>query len=588
MAEERVQRRLAAIVSADVVGYSRMMGEDEAGTLARLKALRSEFLHPKVAEHGGRIVKTTGDGTLIEFASAVDAVSHAVDVQRGMAERNAGVAEHEQIRLRIGINVGDVIIDGDDIHGDGVNVAARLEALAEPGGICVSAAVHDHVHGRLDVAFEDLGDQQVKNIASPVRVFQFQLEARGAGPLTDRTDPSRAPRRPAIAVLPFTNLSGDPEQEVFADGLTEDLITALSHWRSFSVIARNSTFAYKGTSPDIREVAAHLGVRYVLEGSVRRAGERIRITAQLIDGETGNHVWAERYDRNLTDFFDLQDEITQAIAARVEPEFSSAEQRRAHRRPVSDFAAWEWYQRGASALNELTPDSIEHARECFIRAIEIDPTDSGPYSALAFCHFRRIVDSYSESRQEELENVIRYARRAVALDDSDAFAHFVLGCGYAYLGQHARAIAEGRRAVELNPNHAAARMGLGIRLSYDGNPQEGIRHLELAVRLNPDGPHIELRLFNLAEAHLNNRDYEKAIEWARKSIARREDFPLPHLVLASALGHLGRSGEAQAALATALELRPNVFSNRKYSILYRRPEDSGHILDGLRKAGLRE
>jgi len=584
MAEERVQRRLAAIVSADVVGYSRMMGEDEAGTLARLKVLRAEFLHPKVAEYGGRIVKTTGDGTLIEFGSAVDAVLLALDVQRGMAERNADLPEGRQIRLRLGINVGDIIIDGDDIHGDGVNIAARLEALAEPGGICISATVHDYVRGRLDVAFDDLGSQQVKNIADPLRVFAIRVDGIAAGPV-DRTDPARAPQRPAIAVLPFNNLSGDPEQEVFADGLTEDLITALSYWRSFSVIARNSTFAYKGKSPDIREVAAHLGVRYVLEGSVRRAGDRIRITAQLIDGESGNHVWAERYDRNLTDFFDLQDEITQRIAAKVEPAFASAEQRRVRKRPAAGLASWEWYQRGVSAMYELTGDDNSRARECFKQAIEIDPTDSAPYSAMAFCHFRRIVDAYSDEREEELANVMRYARQAVALDDSDAFAHFVLGAGHAYLGQHDRAIAEGHRAVELNPNHAAARMGLGVRLSYNGEPQEGLRHLELAVRLNPDGPHIELRLFNLAEAHLNNRDYEKAVEWAQKSIGRRDDFPLPYLVLASALGHLGRIAEAETALTTALRLRPQVFANRKYSTLYRRHEDAEHILEGFRKAG---
>ena len=341
MAEERVQRRLAAVVSADVVGYSAMMGRDEAGTLARLKALRAEFLHPKVAEYGGRIVKTTGDGTLIEFPSAVDAVQHAIDVQSGLAERNAGMPEDQKIRLRLGINVGDIIIDGDDIFGDGVNVAARLEAMAEPGGICISSRVYEYVGDRLGATFDNLGPQQFKNIAEPVLAYRVQMagnptEATAAPASTDQ--PLKVPGKPSIAVLPFANMSGDPAQEHFSDGITEDIITELSRIRWFFVTARNSSFSFKGQSPDVRQVARELGVRYVLEGSVRKAGNRLRVTAQLIDGDTGNHVWAERYDRELEDIFAVQDEITFAITGRLQPEIDRAECERVRSRPPRTWA----------------------------------------------------------------------------------------------------------------------------------------------------------------------------------------------------------------------------------------------------------
>jgi len=319
MAEERVQRRLAAITAADVVGYSRMMGQDEVGTLARLKSLRAEFLHPKTEEYGGRIVKTTGDGTLIEFPSAVDALQHAADVQHELARRNAALPERERILLRMGINLGDIMVDGDDIHGDGVNVASRLEGLAEPGGICVSAMVYEGVRNKLDLEFHDLGEKALKNIAEPVRVYSVKLGNKSA-PEKTVSGSEAIFRRPAVAVLPFENLSGDPDQDYFADGLTEDVITALSFWRSFPVIARNSTYAYKGKSPDIRTVGQELGARYVVEGSVRKAGNRVRVTAQLINSENGHHVWAERFDRQIDDIFDLQDELSQRIAATVAPE----------------------------------------------------------------------------------------------------------------------------------------------------------------------------------------------------------------------------------------------------------------------------
>ncbi|MEJ2122368.1 MAG: adenylate/guanylate cyclase domain-containing protein [Alphaproteobacteria bacterium] len=384
MAEERVQRRLAAILAADVVGYSRMMGRDEAGTLARLKSLRADFLHPKVAEYGGRIVKTTGDGTLIEFGSAVDAVSHAVDVQRGMAERNAGLPEGEQIWLRLGINVGDIIIDGDDIYGDGVNVAARLEALAEPGGVCISDRVHDYVGDRLDIACEDLGRQTVKNIAEPVHVYRIRLGDVEATSTSGPQGTLPLPDKPSIAVLPFEDLSADRDQEYFADGIAEDIITALSRNRGVFVIARNSSFTYKGAAVDVKRIGQQLGVRYVLEGSVRKAGNRVRITAQLIDAASGNHVWAERYDRELEDIFAVQDEITQNIVAALGSEVASAEIQRARRKDPSSLDAWDYTMRATWHFARATHEDMGEARRLALRAIELDSGNAAAFSILAF------------------------------------------------------------------------------------------------------------------------------------------------------------------------------------------------------------
>ena len=357
MAEQRAQRRLAAILAADVVGYSRLMRADEAGTLAQLKTLRKELLDPKITEYGGRVVKTTGDGILIEFPSAVDAVSHASDVQRAMAQRNAAVPEDRRMELRIGINVGDVIVDGDDILGDGVNVAARLEGLAKPGGTCVSGTVFDQVKDKLELGFDDLGPQMVKNIDEPVRVYRMDLGSARTEPVTEPVSLDTAIfQRAAIAVLPFANMGGDADQEIFADGLSEDIITALSHMRSFPVIARNSTFTYKGQSVKVQQIADELGARYVLEGSVRKAGERLRISAQLIDARTGHHVWADKYDRKLEDIFEIQDEITLRIAAIIEPTLENAELKRAETRQQENLDAWTSYQRGMSHLYEFTKE----------------------------------------------------------------------------------------------------------------------------------------------------------------------------------------------------------------------------------------
>ncbi len=366
----RVQRRLAAILAADVAGYSRLMGADEEGTLACLKAIRRELSDPKVKEHRGRIVKTTGDGLLIEFASVVDAVRCAVEVQRAMAERNTDVPPDRRIELRMGINLGDIIKDGRDIYGDGVNVAARLEGLAEPGGICVSRVVRDQVRDRLAFAFEDMGEQQVKNIARPVRVHRIKLFEEEGSPAVRPSHqatatPLAVPDKPSVAVLPFTNMSGDPEQEYLADGIAEDVITALSRYPSLFVIARNSCFTYKGRAVDVKQVGRDLGVRYVLEGSVRKAGNRIRVTAQLVEAQTGNHVWAERYDRDLVDIFAVQDEITEAATIAVAPAVADAERQRAMRKAPESLDVWAAYQRGLWHLSKATPDDDAIAEDLF-------------------------------------------------------------------------------------------------------------------------------------------------------------------------------------------------------------------------------
>ena len=415
-------RRLAAILAADVAGYSRLMGADEEGTLERLKALRRELLDPKIAEHHGRIVKTTGDGLLVEFASVVDAVRCAVEVQQAMPERNTGVAADNRIELRIGINLGDVIVEGDDLYGDGVNIAARIEALADAGGVFVSNTVHDQVRDRLPFVFEDLGEQQVKNIARPVRVYRV----RDASPLRRRSPRMRAsaerraagrcrlPDKPSIAVLPFANMSGDPEQEYFADGMVEEIITALSRIRWLFVIARNSSFTYKGQAVDVKQVGRELGVRYVLEGSVRKAGNRVRITAQLIDALTGTHLWADRFDGSLEDVFELQDKVAVSVAGVIEPALQAAEMRRSAARPTTDLTAYDLYLRALAVFFPITKERIFEALRLLEQAIAIDRHYGPALAWAAICHMRLVIDGWAEEPETSRRKAIDLARQALA------------------------------------------------------------------------------------------------------------------------------------------------------------------------------
>ncbi len=586
MAEQRVQRRLAAILAADVVGYSRLMREDETGTLAQLKTLRKEVFDPRTAEHNGRIVKTTGDGVLVEFASAVDATEFAIKVQRALARRNEDVPEDRRIELRIGINLGDIIVDGDDIYGDGVNVAARLEGLCGVGEVYISAVVHDQVEGKLEAVFEDLGEHTVKNIDKPIRTYRVSSRAGSIEAPPPASDVDKLFDRPAVAVLPFENLSGDLDQDYFADGLSEDIVTALSLCRSFPVIARNSTFAYKGKSPDIRKVGAELDARYVIEGSVRRTGARVRVTAQLIDADTGHHVWAERYDRDLDDIFALQDELTQRIAATVVPELEHAEHKRSVMRLPQDLDAWMWYVRGTTALYEPTGEAARRAREMFARAVEIDPGYAKAYAGIAFSHALDLVMGTAESREGSIRELGTAAQQAVALDRDDPVAQTVISISYAFTGQDDLSITTAQRAIVLNPNNAMAYGHLGTLLDLTGRHEEGVSNLEHGLRLNPNEPitaHIHMTF--LARAQLALRRYDEAIAWGREALARRAGYPPAHYNIAIALAHLGRSAEARAALEECERLQPGFVESRRGWRPYRDQAQNDHILDGLRKSG---
>ena len=564
MAEQRAQRRLAAILAADVVGYSRLMRADEAGTLAQLKTLRKELLDPKITEYGGRVVKTTGDGILIEFPSAVDAVQHAVDVQSAMAQRNASVPIDRR------------------------NVAARLEGLAEPGGVCVSGSIYEQVRDKVRIGFEDLGDQQVKNIDRPIQAYRIDVGAQVI--LQEEVFPPEADaeflERPALAVLPFENLSGDPEQAYFVDGLTEDIITALSLWRSFPVIARHSTFVYKGEAVNIQEVGRELGARYVLEGSVRKAGDRVRVTAQLIAADTGHHVWAERFDRQFEDIFDLQDDLTQKIAAIVAPELERVEDNRLKATRPQNLDAWHLVQRGNALLDEYTKESNLRAREMFGEALKLDPTYSRAYSGLSFTYARALMSGYEISREAAIDKALEAARQAVALDGSDSFAHTALGISLFWKGPHEDAILSFQRAVELNPSHGYARASLGGLLELTGRTEEGISLMEDGLRLNPNAPNtMHINSF-LARAYIQARRYEKAVEWARRAIHLKPEFPDAHYLLAVSLAHLDRYEEARAALDQCERVQPGFVASRGEWRPYEQDSAANeHILDGFCKAG---
>ena len=586
MAEARVQRRLAAILAADVAGYSRLMGADEEGTLAALKELRRELADPKIKEHRGRIVKTTGDGLLVEFASVVDAVRCAVEVQREMAERNAGVPEDARIQFRIGINLGDIIKDGRDIYGDGVNVAARLEALAEPGGICVNRVVRDQVRDKLDFAFEDAGEQRVKNIARPLRVYHVRPGQLADEEMSAAQPPLALPDKPSLAVLPFTNMSGDPEQEFVSDGIAEDVISALSHYPSLFVIARNSTFTYKGRAVDVKQVGRELGVRYVLEGGVRKAGNRIRVTAQLIEAETGNHVWANRYDRDLADIFAVQDEITHALTTALTPAIADAELRRAIRKPPESLDAWAAYQRGLWHLSKANSEDDTIAQNFFRQAIDLDPTFAPGYSALALAQLQAAAVYQKLSLAEAQSSAEALARRAVSLDGADAEARSCLGWALQARGELDGALVEIERALAMSPNLAVAHWQRGATLIFSGQPMKGLDALETCIRLDPRDPFMSVRLLHIACGLYFAREYEGVIEAAKRLIRSYPDFPMIYRWPAAALGQLGRAAEAKEWLEKAISYAPAAFKMYVHNrVPWFRPEDHAHLVEGLRKAG---
>jgi adenylate cyclase len=590
MNRERVERRLAAVLAVDVAGYSRLMGEDEEGTLDALRAVRHELSDPKIKEHQGRIVKTMGDGLLVEFASVVGAVRCAVEMQRAMAERNASVAADKRIEFRVGIHQGDIIVEEGDIFGDGVNIAARLEGLAHPGGICVSRVVRDEVRDKLDVAFDDLGERQVKNIARPVHAFAVRLDRETAEVPNAKMPTAKPaltlPDKPSIAVLPFLNMSSDPEQEFHADGIAEDVITTLSRYPSLFVIARNSTFTYKGQVVETRQIGHELGVRYVLEGSLRKAGNRIRVTAQLIEAETGNHIWAERYDRDLADIFAVQDEISTAAATAIAPAIDGAERQRALRKPPESLDAWAAYQRGLWHLEKLTATDNQLAEQLFRKAVDVDPGFADAYVGLAHARTRAVWMFAAPNLGDALTSAETLSRQAAALEPNNADARSCQSIALLLKGDFSGALAEAECALAINANLANAHAAKANALIFGGHPKEGLESEERSIRLDPHSAFSTFRLLHVTIGHYYASEYGAAVEAAQNALRAYPSFSLPRRWLAAALGQLGRTEEAKEALEKAITVAPDSFHMYvRNRVPWTRPEDHEHMLDGLRKAG---
>ena len=584
MAEERARRRLAAILSADVVGYSRLMGVDEAGTLAALKTRRSGVLQPIVSKHRGRIIKLMGDGALIEFGSAVDAVECAMQLQQGMEAANAGLPEDSRIVLRVGINVGDVMVEGSDLYGDGVNVAARLEALAKPGSVFVSQTVFNHVRGKVSFTFEDLGEQTLKNMAEPVRVYGVS-----GTPAVATTEARAIADKPSIAVLPFQNMSGDPEQEYFAEGIAEDIITALSRFHSFLVIARNSSFTFKGRTVDVKEVARDLSVRYVVAGSVRNAANRVRVSAQLIDVSSGAHLWAERYDRDLDDIFVVQDEITQSVVASIAPEFESAEIRRAARPGKSTLTVWDLVMQARWHLAFYTRQSCAKARQLLLEAAALDDRNSQANSLLAMTHWVQSIYRWTDSVEQSNAAAMDAARRAVSLDGGDAMAQAALGIALTLEQHHDEAIETLNRAVRLNPNLASAHGWLGLAYTFACDFERGAQAARQALMLSPRDLDKAIWMGSLSFAAFAAGRYEEVLEVTNTMLREKPDLPTALRHRAAALALLDRKAEARQEIERLLSVAPHTTVSqvrRVFSI--RDPAVEQRWLDGLRKAGLPE
>ncbi|MFN0192276.1 MAG: adenylate/guanylate cyclase domain-containing protein [Aestuariivirga sp.] len=568
-------RRLAAILVADVVGYSRLMEADEAETLAALKERRNTILEPVVREHGGRIVKVMGDGVLIEFASAVNAVKAALELQTKFAAANEVLPEARRIVLRIGINLGDVVGEGSDIYGGGVNIAARLEALAEPGGVCISAKVHEEVRGKIEFVFADMGEQTLKNIALPVRAYSTHPGPPASAAVTPPSS------RPSITVLPFINMSGDPEQQYFSDGITEDIITELSRFRTLFVIARNSTFQFRDKAADVRRIGAELGARYVVEGSVRKMGGRIRITAQLIDAAQGNHLWSERFDGSLEDLFEVQDKVTQTIVATVTGRLEDAEIKGAAARRTSSMPAYDCLLRGVELLRGYGAGDNTRARELFERAIGLDPEFALAHAYLALSLL--VENHYGQAPQAIKDRALDIALTAVRLDPRDSRCHQYLGLVYRFRGELDPAISHMERSIKLNPNDGIGIASFGALLAVAGRPEEGIDLIRRAMQLNPYHPEFYWGL--LASALYAGRRYEECLEANRK--IRADKHPLQMARTAACLVRLGRLDEARAVAAEVLQLKPD-FSLRAEAPSYRYEADAEHLFDAMRQAGLPE
>jgi len=579
-------RRLAAILAADVAGYSRLMGADEEGTLERLKALRRELLDLKIADHRGRIVKTTGDGLLVEFASVVDALRCAVEVQREMAERNAGVPEDKCIEFRIGIHQGDIVVEDGDIFGDGVNVAARLEGLAQPGGICVSGRVQEDAAGKLDLAFEDMGEQQLRNIARPVRVYRVSIAENVAAKA-----PLPLPDKPSLAVLPFQNLSGDAEQEYFVDGVVEEIITAISRLPWLFVIARNSSFAYKGKSPDLRQVGRELGVRYVLEGSVRKAGNRVRITGQLIDTTTGAHIWADRFDGALDDIFELQDQVAGNVVGAIEPKLRQTEIERAARKPTESLDAYDLYLRALAEFHKYTEESMREVVALLKKALAIDQSYAPAAAMIALCRVFQRIQDWGPVAEAEVAEGARLARQAIETGKDDPDALWMAGYSMPSLaGDKATGESAVDRALLLNPNSAYAWKARGGLSYLQTRPGPAIEAYEHAIRLSPLDPLGYLFTSGLAFGHTIAGEYEEALLWADRSLREMPRFRAAINLKVILYVLLGRVDEARQWLGRLQEIvyGLTIAGYKAFLAPILPPEVLALYLEALRKAGLAE
>jgi adenylate cyclase len=585
-AAERINRKLAAILAADVVGYSRMMAADEAGTLAALKRHRETVFDPAVAAHKGRVVKLIGDGTIVEFASVIDAVNCALSVQRPAEQAPDQRASQAAIVLRIGINLGDVIMEGDDLYGDGVNIAARLEPLAEPGGICISSIVNESIGNRIDVRFQDGGDITVKNIDRPIRVWRWHPSITAIPSPSIAPNPGPNGAGQSIAVLPFTNMSGDPEQEYFSDGISEDIITDLSKIAGLTVIARNSSFTYKGRSVDVREIGRELGVRSVLEGSIRRAGQRVRITAQLIDATSGSHLWAERYDRDLTDIFAVQDEVTTQIVGALKVTLSPAEKARLVDKEPSNIAAYDCVLRGREIMlgKEKNRETFEEAVTFFKKALELDANYSQAYASLGFAYMFDYQNRWSDDPDGSFKLAKECAQKAIENDPNEPLAHGVAALTAIFERDFDRAKAEVDRTLALNPSSALAHNLLGTIRSYSGRPLEAIPAIEQAMRLDPAFRPQFLHFLGIA--YLLAGKYETAAAMLRQRILLVPNTDFSRAVLAATLGHLGENEEARRVWAELMKINPKFSFSAYIGRQPMLPEDAERVVAGLAKAGL--
>ncbi len=549
-------RRLTAILAADVVGYSRLMGEDEAGTLAALKSARSELIDGKIAQHHGRIVKLTGDGLLAEFPSVVSALACAVEIQRAMRQRNSDIPKLRRLEFRIGVNLGDVIVEGEDIYGDGVNVAARLESVARPGGIAISNSVRDHVGNRLDLTFDDLGERQLKNIERPIRVYSVVLENSGA-----RQPKKSVPKSavlPSIAVLPFTNMSGDPEQEYFSDGIAEDIITDLSKISGLFVVSRHTAFTYKGKAVQVEEIARELGVAHILEGSVRKAGGRVRVTSQLVDANDGGHVWAERFDRDLTDIFAIQDEITHAIVEQLKVKLLPQEKQLIKQVPTENIEAYTYYLRGREFWHRHTKRYYQLAREMFAKAVELDPAYARAYAGIADCDSFLVL---FYNLKIPLESIIAITGKALALDEQLAEAHASLGLALSLRQQFKEAVAEFQRAIALEPGSFEAHYFYGRACFAEGRIDEAMRLFERAAEIKPDDLGIQTTLTHvyrkLGRDHERMAAARKTVEIAERQLSLHPDDARPAQMGIEGLIELGETRRAREWISRALAMEPD-------------------------------